>query len=193
MAGLQKKLINFGIDEVHVGALVEDSATARTYDNILGLLRLEGAQDLKITEVSSDYTLQGDNGTVDVRSITEGYEIELTYGAPTLEQAKLFKGATLVEQMDPVETTKVIKRTLTFKSTDQAGYLGLIGVVASSGIKVVLPKLKVISVEVPYSNLTHSVFTVKAKALKSDFDKVMQKMIQEDPAARTAPALTDFQ
>lgn len=192
MAGLQKKLINFGIDEAHVASQTQDDATGRAYDEVLGLIRLEGMQDLKITEVSSDYTLQGDNGTVDVRSITEGYEVELTYGAPTLEQAKIFKGAELVETKD-VGNVNVIKRELKFKGSDSAGYLGLIGVVNSSGMKIVLPKLKVISIEIPYSNLTHSVFTVKAKALKSDFDKVVQKLIQEDPADMTAPSLADFE
>jgi hypothetical protein len=182
------KLIQFGIDKVYIAVLTKDDATGATYDSTIGLVRLEGVTDLKIKSQSKAYNLDGDNGTVDVRSITSGFDVECDYGILTLDQLHMLKAGTIVEKTDG--TGNVISRKYVTKGSDQAQYFGLIGVVESSNTKIILTKVKATDVEIPNSNLSYAIVKLTASAVKRDFDGVMH-MIQED-ATLTPASLADF-
>lgn len=177
---LEKRIINFGIDKVFIAKITADDELAATYG---GLVRLEGVQDLKITETSEEFELSGDNGTVDIISRNSGYEVEVSHGVLTLEELQLLQNGELIEDVDG-------NRKYVTKASDSGEYFGLIGVVENSNTKVILAKVKAISIEIPYSNLTHSVVNIKAKALKRNFDGVM-RVLTQDTISKVA-AITDF-
>lgn len=183
---MEKKLINFGIDKLYIAKLTQDDELSYAYDS---LLRLEGVQDLKVTEIAEEYTLQGDNGTVDVVTKTTGFEVEIAHGVLTYDELKILKAGEVVETTDATSGDVTGRKYIT-KSSDKGDFFGLIGVVESSNSKIVLAKVKAISVEIPYSNLTHSVVNIKAKALKRENDNVMRIMEQE--GTLTAADITDF-
>lgn len=183
---MNKKIIFFGVEDLKVAELVQDDSTGASYGS--ELLHLEGCQNLKISEITTEQELRGDNGIVDTRSKREGYEIEIAHGVMTLDQLKLMFGGEIVETFDAVDTTKIIKRRYIQRDSDKGKPFGLIGVAEEQ--KVILPKVVALNVDIPFQTSTHAVVNIKAKAFKRVFDGVMRIMDQNETT--TAPALTDF-
>lgn len=186
MAGteLPKKILHFGMDEGYIAKLTEANDGTFTYDE---LVRVEGIQSLKATEVSNEYTLPGDNGTIDVRSQLEALEIEMTNGALTLENLKIMRNGTIVEEKTGEDVTS---RTYVTTVDDKPSYFGFIGVVKSSNSFIIIPKVKAINVDIPFANLSYAICTMKGKAIKRDKDGVMRldKQLKE----YRKPTIEDF-
>lgn len=186
MADLKKTITSFGIDKVYIAKLIKDDETGFTYDS--NLLRLEGVSELNATEQASEYQLEGDNGIVEVLSIVTGLDLSVNYGVFSFEQLAIMKGGELVETEDV--GGEVTARKYITRNSDQGDYFGVIGVIENSNTKIIIPKVKAVTVEIPHSNLTHAVVAMAAKAIKRNSDGVIS--IRKQDASATAAAISDF-
>lgn len=184
-----KDLIPFSLDSAWLAKLLQDNSTAVEYDEVLGLIQAKGISEIKCTPIQSEYSLEGDNGIVDVQTVLEGYDLEWTNGIMTFDEMKLLENGT-VESILDTDGSTIIGYRYVNKSSDKPNFFGVVGAVDSQNMKVAFPKCKVTSVEISFANKEYAVLSVKAKAIRRDNDKAMRFLSYTDTLK--APSIDDL-
>lgn len=169
-------LKGFGIRELHVSRLAEE-------DNTYGqLIKMEGVSQANVQPVSTEYRLEGDDTILDVRSVLEAFTLAWTNGVLSLSQLQAIEGG-------KIDATSGV---YTNNESDKAPYFGVVArVVAGEGeedLKVVFPKVKLVTAELAFQNKTYALCNVSATAIK-DATGDLRRMFQ-DSAPITAADLT---
>lgn len=185
MTNLEKDFTVFSLESLHIVPIVKDDESGTVYGETL--IKCGGVQNVSFEPISSEYTLEGDGGTVEVKSVLEGYTFSFENGVMTFEEMQVLEGAKIAEIKDELGTTTIGYEYIN-SSTDNPEYFGMIGYVASSGFKVVLGKCKASNVSISLSNKEFARLSVSGTAIKRTSDGVMRRLILDNKP----PALTDF-
>jgi hypothetical protein len=182
---LDDKIIFYGAEQLYIAEILEDTLTGTTYGP---LIWVEGVTTVNAEEQVETKDLPGDNGTIDTRSSTTNFDVELGVSVITHALLKTFKGGEIIETKDA--EGNVVKRRWIQRGNDSGKYFGAI-CVTGDGEKLILPKVKASVVKIQHQTNDYAAVTVTAKALKRQSDGAMR--IMESDANAGAPNVADFQ
>jgi hypothetical protein len=183
----EKKFSAYGLNQVSVASLLTDNETEVTYT--AELTRCYAAQTSSVEVETTENSLRGDDGVVEISAIVSNVAFEIENAVLTFKQFEIIVGGTIEDIME--EAVKV-GETYTLAGGTNLPYFGLLALVESnSSLKIILPKCKAVGgITFEFSDENYCVVSFSGSSIKRDFDGAMLKMKKYD--AKSPLAVTDL-